>query len=154
MSTLTTEDWTTMRELVADVVDLRLAATEKRFLTKDDAKNFLTKDDAKNFLTKDDAKNFLTKDDAKNFLTKDDARNFLTKDDAKNFLTKDDANNFATKEDLKSINESLKILDLRLDHMEERWEKVEIKLENLFENDQDNRQRIHRLEHGLKRAAN
>jgi len=125
MSTLTTEEWTKMRELVTDVVDLRLAATEKRFLTKDDANNFLTKDDAKNFVTKDDAKNFATKDDLK-----------------------------PINENLKVINSDLKLIHLRLDHMEGRWEKVEIKLENLFENDQDNRQRIHRLEHGLKRAAN
>jgi len=105
-----------MRELVTDVVDLRLAATEKRFLTKDDAKNFLTKDDAKNFATKDDLK--------------------------------------PINGNLKVINSDLKLIHSRLDHMEGRWEKVEIKLENLFENDQDNRQRIHCLEHELKRATN
>jgi|GEM_PF-4414540 len=116
MSTLTTEEWTKMRELVTDVVDLRLAATEKRFLTKDDAKNFLTKDDAKNFATKDDLK--------------------------------------PINGNLKVINSDLKLIHSRLDHMEGRWEKVEIKLENLFENDQDNRQRIHCLEHELKRATN
>jgi hypothetical protein len=41
MTTLTTEDWTMMRELVDDVVKRRTA----KFLTKEDGKNFATKDD-------------------------------------------------------------------------------------------------------------
>ena len=130
MSTLTTEDWTKMRELVTDVVDLRLAATEKRFLSKDDAKNFATKDDLKQFATKDELMPIRESIKAINENLK------------------------AINENLKVINSDLKLIHLRLDHMEGRWEKVEIKLENLFENDQDNRQRIHRLEHGLEREAN
>lgn len=57
---------------------------------------------------------------------------------------------YPTKDDLakevEPIHEDLRIINLRLEHMEGRWGKAEAKIADLAGNDQDNRTRISKLE--------